>query len=252
MAPTTCPGDYLYFNGIDRRITDGAWGIIRVLKGRVTTDPHRPELPATAARQHTPGRTRTADPDRRCPAARPPAGGNPLPDRGHPARGEPHRGPGARGGQLDPLRLRAREGRPTRCSPAPPKPSRWSCICRQGECVTVAVTNQTGVRTASPSTWPASPPTSPPAEPTWAGTPRPASPTAPPAPTPTTWTTPKVAGGSIADLGGGLDKQGLYGAYTVAPAGSVITDPASGALTDVGPRSTCTRSASPPTATSPS
>jgi hypothetical protein len=45
----------------------------------------------------------------------------------------------------------------------------------------------------------------------------------------------RVSGGSITDLtGAGFNKRGLYGAYTVSPAGSTIIDPITRAATDVG------------------
>ncbi|MDQ1644330.1 MAG: hypothetical protein QOJ50_514, partial [Cryptosporangiaceae bacterium] len=49
------PGDYLYFNGINRRTADGAWGLIRVLPGKVTSDPGDPNYLRPLPGATTPG-----------------------------------------------------------------------------------------------------------------------------------------------------------------------------------------------------
>ena len=43
------PGDYLYMNAIGRRFRQGAWGIIRVLPGRVANLQPLPDRAAPAS-----------------------------------------------------------------------------------------------------------------------------------------------------------------------------------------------------------
>jgi hypothetical protein len=229
------PGDYLYFNGIDRRISDGAWGIIRVLKGRVTSDPSDPNylqpLPGSSPISVAALPTKTG--------GRPPeptSAGNPCP-----VTAVPH------AVNLTAVRLPVADiDKPVKYAFVPTaqaaaaqagtlKPSPLVLHLKVNECVTVTVANRTkesrvsfhlsGLATGLPSSgvdvgW--NPETS-----IVDGGSR-------------TYTyyvdNAKVAGGSITDLTGtGLDKRGLYGAFTVSAVGSRFTDPVTGAITDVGP-----------------
>ncbi|XAS67571.1 multicopper oxidase domain-containing protein [Micrococcaceae bacterium Sec5.7] len=225
------PGDYLYFNGIDRRITDGAWGIIRVLKGRVTADPtdanYLQPLPGSTPPNAPalPVKTGGAPPE-------PVNTGSPCPS---PAK--PHNV------SLTAVRVRnvdnsvrfayvpTSQAKAVTAGTAQPEPLVLHLL--QGECVRVSVTNQTGQsRVSFHLAGIATDTASSGADVGW-------NPETSIANGRTRIYTyyvdnPKVAGGSIADLGGGLDKEGLYGAYTVAAAGSTITNPATGAITDVG------------------
>jgi manganese oxidase len=70
------PGDYLYFNGDDRRLQQGAWGIIRVLPGRSPDLQPLPDNPAPATTYVPPtvtgGRPPAASgPGNPCPAGAP-------------------------------------------------------------------------------------------------------------------------------------------------------------------------------------
>ncbi|MEP6666601.1 MAG: hypothetical protein ABJA81_09160, partial [Nocardioidaceae bacterium] len=231
-GPNRQPGDYLYFNGIDRRLVSGAWGIIRVLAGQVTTDPSDPNflqpLPGDTVPQAPPlpQQTGGAPPNSTDP-------GNPCP-----ATAMPH--------PFDISAVRV---------PNAPSPSRYAYVptvqaaavlagrvqpeplvmhVRVGDCVTVTFTNKakgpkvgfhlsgldSGVASSgvdvgwNPSTT------------TINGQTR-------------TYryyvSDPLLPGGSIGDLASlSTAKNGLYGAFTVAANGSVSTDPTTGQPTDVG------------------
>jgi FtsP/CotA-like multicopper oxidase with cupredoxin domain len=75
---TMRPGDYLYANGIERRTQDGAWGIVRILPGRVADLQPLPGVAAPTATYTVPTQTGAAPP----PTA---SAGNPCP-AGAPAR----------------------------------------------------------------------------------------------------------------------------------------------------------------------
>ena len=225
------PGDYLYFNGIDRRINDGAWGIIRVLTGRVTTDPTDanflqplpgstpPDAPAL------PTQTGGAPPE-------PTSAGTPCPT-GAPAHAisvVAARVPGV-DNSVRFAYVPVTQYKGVLAGTIKAEPLVLHVL--QGECVSVSVTNQTGQnRISFHLAGLASGLASSGVDVGW----NPESSILDGATRTYTYyvDNAKVAGGSIADLGGGLDKQGLYGAYTVAPSGSTITNPASGAVTDVG------------------
>ena len=225
------PGDYLYFNGIDRRISDGAWGIIRVLKGQVTTDPNDPNylqpLPGTApaTAPALPTQTGGAPPQ-------PSAVDNPCP-----ASASPH------AISVTAVRVPNVDNSiryayvPTDQAPAVlagiRKPEPLVLHLLANDCVSVSVTNSTkenkisfhlaGLSSDIASSG---------ADVGW----NPDT-TIPNAAT-RTYTyyvgDAKMAGGSITDMTGGFDKRGLYGAYTVSPEGATIRNPVTGDVTDVG------------------
>ncbi|HEY8620736.1 MAG TPA: fibronectin type III domain-containing protein, partial [Dermatophilaceae bacterium] len=226
------PGDYLYFNGIDRRIKDGAWGIIRVLKGRVTTDPADPNflqpLPGSTPPDAPALPTQTGGAP---PEAATTASPCPTAASAHTLSVTAVKVPGVVDGSIryayvPTASVAAVAAGTTKIEPL-------VLHVRQGECVSVAVTNQTGVnRISFHLAGLATDTASSGANVGW----NPETSIANGATRTYTYfvDNAKVAGGSITDLGGGLNKQGLYGAYTVAPAGSQITDPSTGAATDVG------------------
>ncbi len=226
------PGDYLYFNGVDRRINDGAWGIIRVLKGRVTSNTSDPNylqpLPGTspADAPALPTQTGGAPPQPSGVASPCPAGAPQhlvsvtavrVPDATNPVRYAyvpSAQAAAALAGTL--------------------KPDPLVLHLAQGECVSVAVLNRTGVAKISfHLSGLASDIASSGVDVGW--NPDTTVVNNGPARTYTYYVdNAKLSGGSIADLGGGLDKLGLYGAYTVAPKGSTFTDPSTGQPTDAG------------------
>lgn len=224
------PGDYLYFNGIDRRLKDGAWGIIRVLKGRI---------PGSNASDHDflqplPGISPVAGPAvPNMTGARPPADAgtrSPCPANA-PMRSfdltaiRRDDAPNATRYAYVPTSEAGRPGAGNE-----PLAMHFSA----GDCVTVKVTNLTkedrigfhltGLAASTPASGvnvgfnP---------ETTIAdGGSR----------TYTYWAdNPKFTGGAIGDLTGDeLTKRGLYGIYTVAPRGSTFTDPVTGKRADLG------------------
>jgi hypothetical protein len=226
------PGDYLYFNGIDRRISDGAWGIIRVLKGRVTTDPSDPNylqpLPGTspASAPALPTQTGGAPPqpsalDSPCPAGASPHAINVTAVR------VPNVDNSIRYAYV-PTNQAAR----VLAGTLTPQPLVLHLLAN--DCVRVTVTNSTKENKISfHLSGLASDVASSGADVGW----NPDT-TIPDAAT-RTYTyyvdNSKVSGGSITDMTGGFDKRGLYGAYTVSPEGSTIRDPLTNDVTDVGP-----------------
>ncbi len=225
------PGDYLYFNGINRRINDGAWGIIRVLKGQVTNDPSDPNflqpLPGTSPPNAAPLPTQTG-------GAPPEPSGvtSPCPSgaQSHDFAVTALRVPGA----SNPVRyayVPAAQAGAVLAGRVQPDP--LVLHFAQGECVNVTVTNQTGVNRVSfhlsglASDTPSSG-----VDVGW----NPETTILSKASRTYTYyvDNPKVTSGSIADFGGALSKLGLYGAYTVVPAESLVTDPVTGDVTDVG------------------
>jgi manganese oxidase len=75
-GPLAVPGDYLYMNAIGRRFRQGAWGIIRVLPGRVANLQPLPDRIAPASSFALPSVTggrppEPADPGNPCPALAP-------------------------------------------------------------------------------------------------------------------------------------------------------------------------------------
>ena len=232
-GPNHTPGDYLYNNGIDRRMTDGAWGLIRVLPGRVSSNPGDPNFllplpgvsgPGTAA--PLPTRTGAASPVSTNPAS-------PCPKAApqHAVR-------------LSAVRVKNETDNATRYAYVPTSqaaavlnggltPEPLVLHLTAGECLTVTVANSTnearvgfhlaGLINDVPSSGAAvgfNPDTAIAKNAT------------------RTYTyyvnDSKMAGNSIADLAGNLTKRGLYGAYTISPAGSTFTDPITSAATDVG------------------
>ncbi|MDT4962857.1 MAG: hypothetical protein QOF87_2504 [Pseudonocardiales bacterium] len=228
---THLPGDYLYFNGIDRRINDGAWGIIRVLPGQVTSDPNDPNfllpLPGSTppdAAPALPTQTGGLPPQ-------PSALANPCP-----ANATPHaiavtavRVPGVdnsiRYAYVPTARAAA-----VLAGTVKPEPLVLHLSVR--DCVSVTVTNRTkeakisfhmsGLANDIPSSG---------VDVGW----NPDTSIATDASRTFTYyvDNSKVSGSSIADMTG-FDKRGLYGAYTVTPFGATIRDPLTGAVTDVG------------------
>lgn len=226
------PGDYLYFNGIDRRITDGAWGIIRVLPGRVTSNPSDPNylqpLPDATAPPLAPAlptQTGGAPPQPSAVASPCPDGASP-----HAINVTAVRVPGAD----NPLRyafVPSSQANAVLAGTVKPEPLVLHLF--QHDCVSVKVTNLTKENKISfhlagladsiassgvdvgwnPDTTIAN------------GASR-------------TYTyyvdNRKVEGGSITDMTAGFNKRGLYGAYTVSPEGATIRNPVTGAVTDVG------------------
>jgi hypothetical protein len=228
---TKLAGDYLYFNGIERRITDGAWGIIRVLNGRVTADQANPNflqpLPGTMPADTTPLPTQTggAPPE-------PSDTGSPCPTTAAvhtvsvTAVKVPNVDNSVRFAYVPTDQANAVLAGTTKAQPL-------VLHVVAGECVKVSVTNRTGQnRVSFHLAGLASGIASSGANVGW----NPETSISNGGTRDYTYyaDNPKVSGGSIADLGGGLNKQGLYGAYTVAPAGSTITEPTTGAVTDVG------------------
>jgi hypothetical protein len=229
---THLPGDYLYFNGIERRINDGAWGIIRVLGGRVTTDRSDPNFLQPLPGSSPPG----------APALPTQTGGSPPTPSGVanpcPANSTPHPV------SLTAVRLPGEEKSlryafvPT--SQANPVLAGTLTLpplvlhLNVGECVSVSVTNRTKeTRVSFHLAGLASDIASSGVDVGW----NPDTTIADGATRTYTYyvDNAKLPGGSIADLtGAGFDKRGLYGAYTIAPAGSSFTDPITGAVTDVG------------------
>ncbi|MDQ1717947.1 MAG: hypothetical protein QOE89_1900, partial [Pseudonocardiales bacterium] len=225
-------GDYLYFNGIDRRITDGAWGIIRVLKGKVTNNPADPNyllpLPGTTPGDAPALPTQTGGPPPEdVTAASPcPTGANP-----HAIGVTATRVPGVDNS----VRLAyVPTAQLTAVLAGTLKPQPLVLHLNAGDCVSVTVTNRTseprisfhlaGLGSGIASSG---------ADVGW----NPETTIATNASRTYSYYVDynKISGGSIADLSGSnLDKQGLYGAYTVAPTGSIVTDPVTGGVTDVG------------------
>ncbi|MCW2598860.1 MAG: uncharacterized protein JWM02_689 [Frankiales bacterium] len=238
-GPRHAPGDYLYFNGIDRRLADGAWGILRVLPGRVTSDATNPDalqpLPGTAIGDAPglPTVTGGAPPE--------PAGpGNPC-------------GAGLTSAHtfgVTAMRVRSAATNATRYAYVPsgqvgavaaggrPQPLVLHLV--QGQCVKVNVTNSTDiprigfhVRGLDNDVASAG------VDVGW----NPES-TIPVGASRTYLYqvgSAKGGGGVIADLAGndsgagaGTAKMGLYGAYTVAAEGATFSDPDTGRPTDVG------------------
>jgi manganese oxidase len=229
---TQTPGDYLYFNGIDRRLVDGAWGIIRVLAGQVSTDHADPNflqpLPGRTVAQAAPLPTRTGSASPKAPNT-----GDPCPT-------------GAPVHHFDITAVRV---------PDAPNPARYAYVpsgqaaavlagrlrpeplvmhVQRGECVTVLMRNSTkeasvgfhlsgldsGIASSgvavgfNPSTAVADGATG--LYRYYVGDSR-------------------LSGGVIGDLAGSQTaKRGLYGSYTVEPSGTVTTDPRTGEPTDVG------------------
>lgn len=75
-GPLAMPGDYLYMNGLDKRFKDGAWGILRVLPGRVADLQPLPDRPAPTTSFTLPTQTggsppAATDPGNPCPAGAP-------------------------------------------------------------------------------------------------------------------------------------------------------------------------------------
>ena len=226
------PGDYLYFNGIDRRITDGAWGIIRVLKGRVSTDPNNPNylqpLPGTtpAGAPALPTQTGGAPPDA---ALAPPASPCPGGATAHAVNITAVRVPNVdnsiRLAYVPSAQARAVQAGTVKAEPLVLHVS-------QRDCLRVTVTNQSGESKISfHLAGLASDIASSGVDVGW---------------NPDTSITDgasrtysyyvdnaKVSGGSITDMTG-FNKQGLYGAYTIAPYGSTIRNPITGLPTDTG------------------
>lgn len=234
-GPGRAAGDYLYSNGADKRFRQGAWGIIRVLPGRVA-DPASPEhlqpLPGSNPPSTGPPPVRTGG---RPPAADP-TGGKPCP-----GSAVPHRFdisaislPSEQSGQghtfaFVPSRQVA-DVQANRVQAAP-----LVLHVAAGECVTVALTNRDGpsrvsfhlaelLRTTASS-----------------GINLGYNPeqTVPRGQTRTFVSyadNAKIGAASISDFGTDESSaaDGLYGAAVVAPAGSVFSDPLSRSATDVG------------------
>ncbi|MDQ1670065.1 MAG: hypothetical protein QOE40_2126, partial [Actinomycetota bacterium] len=238
-GPRKAAGDYMYFNGVDRRLADGAWGIIRVLPGKVTDDASDPNylrpLPGT--------NPRSADPLPTTTGSAPPeatSGENPCPS-GSPVHEF----------DVTAVRVKAAPNNSTRYAYVPsgqaggadagtftPKPLVMHLA--QGECVKVTVKNSTdlarigfhlrGLENDVSSSgvnvgW------------------NPQSTVALGASRTYHYyvDTDKIGGGIIGDLAGdsggagaGAGKRGLYGAYTVAPHGSTFSNPLTGETTDLG------------------
>ena len=247
-GPRKAPGDYLYFNGIDRRLADGAWGILRVLPGRVTGDPTDPNflLPL-------PG---TSPPS--APALPTVPGGSP-PEASSP--GSPcTAGAPERRFDITAVRVRAAVSSADKYAYVPSstasavaggsiRPEPLVMHVAKGECVTVKVTNSTDLprigfhlRGLESDVASAGVNVGRNPESTIAlGTSR-------------TYRyyvdNDNAGGGIIADLAGGIvdplaiaagegtatgmSKQGLYGAYTIAPAGATFTVPETGTPTNFG------------------
>ncbi|MCW2928698.1 MAG: uncharacterized protein JWM86_2666 [Thermoleophilia bacterium] len=62
-GPSGRPGDYLYMNGIGRRFTDGAWGVLRVLPNRAADLKPLPGRPTPANGPAQPTRTNQRPPE---------------------------------------------------------------------------------------------------------------------------------------------------------------------------------------------
>ncbi|MBA2559667.1 MAG: hypothetical protein H0V07_07200, partial [Propionibacteriales bacterium] len=232
------PGDYLYFNGLDRRLTSGAWGLIRVMAGKpATTSPDfvqpLPDNPVPSLTTALPKKTGGNPPALLSP-------GNPCPT-GAPARSfnvsavDLPLGNGLAKAAYVPTAIAADAKAGT------VKPEPLVLHAAKGECVTVNFTNDR--------------------------TPLPLTPTLPMAGfavskldrtpdssgvnvgfTKQQYVTPgnsrtyvyyvdsdKIGTASIADFStSGSMKKGLYGALVVAPAGAQFTDPVTGVAKDVG------------------
>ena len=227
------PGDYLYFNGIDRRLVGGAWGIIRVLAGQVTNDPTNADylrpLPGSTVPQAVPLPQQTGGAP---PASTDP--GNPCPS-------------GAVNHQfsISAVRVKAAPNNASRYAYVPSslasaalkgklRPEPLVMHVRVGDCVTVTFTNQaggpkvgfhmTGLDTGAASSgvdvgWNPSTTVASGKKQTYRYY----------------VSDPMLPGGTIGDLAGtDTAKRGLYGAFTVSPRGSSSTDSTSGQQTDVG------------------
>jgi hypothetical protein len=237
-GPRKASGDYLYFNGVDRRLADGAWGIIRVLPGRVTTDENDPNylkpLPGT-----DPGTSSAAFPPSGTTPPEPDSPGNPC-----------EAGSAQRSFDITAVRT-SNTNTATRYTYVPTSKAAAAANSTTpgeplvmhmtaGDCVTVKVTNKTGIGhigfmlrgldsdRASAGVNIGYNPESTIAD----GASR-------------TYVysvdNDRVGGGTIGDLSGntpgagaGSAKRGLYGGYTVAPKGSTFTDPVTGNETGVG------------------
>jgi len=224
-------GDYLYFNGIDRRISDGAWGIIRVLNGRVASDPADPNflLPLPGSdpppAPPLPTQTGTAPPEAVGVGAPCPAGATPHAIAIAAVR-VPNVDNSVRYAYVPASKANAVLAGTVKADPL-------VLHVDVGDCVSVTVVNRTGEPTISfhlsglasgiassgvDVGWNSESVIRNAASRTYVYYADNA----------------KVSGGSITDLAAGLDKRGLYGAYTVAPRGSTIRDSVSHVVTDVG------------------
>ena len=229
-GPNELPGDYLYFNGIDRRLNDGAWGLLRVLQGRIpSTDRSDPNY-----LQPLPGRDPGPGP------AVPTSTGSAPPDSPDPGNPCPATAPTH---AFDLTGIRKKDA---------PNESRYAYVntseatsvtagrepmvmhVRHGECLKVTVRNDTGepvigFRLTGLQGGIAS-----------SGTAAGFNPDTTIAQGQSRMFTyyvdnAKFGTGVIADhVGDKTMKRGLYGSFEVAPAGSTFSDPVTGAARDIG------------------
>jgi manganese oxidase len=230
-GPQHIPGDYLYNDGVERSFKAGAWGILRVLPGRVTNNPADPNflqpLPGTSPSNAAPLPQKTGG---RPPAASGP--GNPCPS------GAPVHNFNVSAVDMP----NATDGRKFAFVPsdqvsavkAGKMPEPLVLHVAAGECVNVHFTNQSSSSRASFHL---------------DGLLRDINSSGVDVGfNPEQTVTPgqsrdyryfadtrKLESTIISDFGGKEgSRDGLYGAVIVAPAGSTFTDPVSGQRTDVG------------------